>query len=547
MATAVRKRPKIRQFFSGPWDGVLNASDIPEAYKTKLYDAQNMFISGAESGGGWQLRAPFVLQKAGGALGTAGGRYGQCIFEHIRLDGTIDRYLFVGGKMYEWDGNTPGTYTDITPGAVTISATARIYCLTFANMLIVSDGVNKPWQYNPATATATVINYDSVPSAWTAYGRPVVNGGALHFIVNTVAGASLRTDFVWSEPGQPLVGYKQTGYLNTWTLTQTEADPLYALAASNAALYYFRKDSIGAITGVVGPNYQAGATLDSVSTDVGTTTPASVIVAHGAVWFLDELGHPWRFPFGGEPQPIWLQARDALAPATILTVTAQGFSVNHPDIPMVLMMSAQNQSLTGSTLYAFNATTGDYRGQWDCDGRRTIHTMGVLRDSGNNRSLCVLGGAPVSVTATDGAFLRQRTLSEMAFAMASWSDDNGTTISSVLTHQLGMRDVGEWQFDLVAVRARTVPGGNTYNMDLQYFTPRTTSTLSVVMSTPALINSTNPALGTGVVGVVAVGRAISILLIGTTLSQHFSVPLPSFMPDRVSVTAIDGGADPLAI
>lgn len=551
MTTKTRKRPKVHEFTSGPWDGVLNASDEPEAYKDKLYQAQNMILPGAETGGGWQLRPSFVLQQAGGVLGTVGGRYGQSIFEHVRLDGTIDRYLFVGGKMYEWNGATPGTYTDITPGAVTISATARIYCLTFANVLIVSDGVNKPWQYDPASTVATVIEYDSVPSAWTAFGKPVVNGGALHFVVDTVAGASLRTDFIWSEPDQPLVGYKQTGFLNTWTLTQTEADPLYALAASNAALYYFRRNSIGAITGVVGPNYQAGATLDSVSTDVGTTTPASVIVSHGSVWFLDETGKPWRFKFGGELEPIWRGLRDAItedgAVGTLTaTLAAASVSVSHPDLPLVLMgiWAAPPSVIAVKKLYVFDALNGGYRGNWDCDGGRFIHTLGVLHDAQQHNSLCVLGDANTQSTPTSGAFLRQHMLSE---GSPTWNDANGFTNCFVTTHQLGLRSIGDWLFDLVMVRARANGVTATYN--LAYFTPRTTSapSLNFTMSPVNFIAGSIRALATGIIGVAAAGRTISLVINGLISSAVPSGDYPVFMPDQVTVTAIDGGSDPLAL
>jgi hypothetical protein len=682
MTTATRKRPKTQVFSSGPWNGVINASDKAETSKDKLYAAQNMLISGAEQGGGWQMRAPFVIQQAGGTLGTAGGRYGQCIFEHIRLDGTIDRFLFVGGKLIVWNGAS--TYTDITPTNISISTTARIACLTFANVLIVNDGVNPPWQYDPATAVATYIAYGTaaanllsigaptttlavaqfrypgngvvttvgptasvpfvagttvtvslwgvfrvsitqggsfvvtpqaalmafasealahaaapaVPAGnwdlgvvtlqsnagvnwrstidalaggggatpaqvtnyyassvlqWAAFGKPVVNGGALHFIVDNVNGASLRTDFIWSEPAQPLVGYRQTGYANTWTLTQTEADPLYALAATNSALYYFRRDSIGAITGVVGPNYQAGATLDSVSTDVGSTTPFSVIVAHNAVWFLDDNGKPWRFAFGAAPEPIWLQARDATivnGSNALASIAQCAISINHPDIEMVLMASFQSSASAqgASVLYAFNATTGEYRGTWDCDGGRIIHTMGVLRDASDHQSLCILGDAVTASTPTSGTFLRQRVLSEMLTNV--WNDPtNGYTMCSVLTHQLGVRDVGEWMFDLIAIRARASQIGVNINMQMYYYTPRggQSTIFTVNMSTPQLINGSTMGFGRGIVGVKADGRDLSVLLDGHTLSAQQTGLLPAFMPDLVTVTAIDGGADPLAM
>lgn len=98
------------------------------------------------------MRPPFALLQAGGVLGTVGGRHGQRSFAHYALDGTVYRFEFIGGRIYRWDGNV--TFTDVTPIGITISATARIYCATFADKLIVHDGTNKPW-YVPSSGCAS--------------------------------------------------------------------------------------------------------------------------------------------------------------------------------------------------------------------------------------------------------------------------------------------------------------------------------------------------------------------------------------------------------
>jgi hypothetical protein len=53
------------------------------------------------------------------------GRQGQCLFMHRRLNGTIQRYTFGGGRMYLWDGAS--TYTEITPVGITIDRTNPMF------------------------------------------------------------------------------------------------------------------------------------------------------------------------------------------------------------------------------------------------------------------------------------------------------------------------------------------------------------------------------------------------------------------------------------
>src|SRR5690606_22099470 len=131
---------------------------------------------------------------------------------------------------------------------------------------------------------------------------------AVFFILQTVEGVAARTTIAWSEPNQPGVGYQQTDYDNAWTLTQTSADPLYALAATNDALYYFRAFSIGAITGAPNVNFQNTATHDVVSGNVGCVESSTVRTFRNYVYFADAQSRPYRFAMGGAPEPIWQQA-----------------------------------------------------------------------------------------------------------------------------------------------------------------------------------------------------------------------------------------------
>lgn len=65
---------------------------------------------------------------------------------------------------------------------------------------------------------ATVINVDSVPSAWSAFGPMAVWNARLWFLLNTLGGTTVRDTLVHSEVADPTTGYKQTNYADYWEL-----------------------------------------------------------------------------------------------------------------------------------------------------------------------------------------------------------------------------------------------------------------------------------------------------------------------------------------
>src|SRR5213592_4672306 len=133
MATTARARRPGRSggrtipIQSGPWLGVNDATDPFENSDRYLYDAVNCYMPDPQRGSGTYQRPGWKCQNAGAPL-IGSNRQGQCVYEHVELDGTLRRFLVVGGKMWRWNGDIGApTFTDVTPVGVTI-ATSILFC-----------------------------------------------------------------------------------------------------------------------------------------------------------------------------------------------------------------------------------------------------------------------------------------------------------------------------------------------------------------------------------------------------------------------------------
>jgi hypothetical protein len=383
-------------FSSGPWyQGVIFSDGSPSMYKGggALVDAVNMYCPAPHLRAPWRSR-PNVTRVGSFQLGSGSTRDGQCVFDHTRPDGTNDPLMFAGGKMYVWNGSISApSVTDITPGAVTIATTGRIYCATFGGLLIVTDGVNTPWTYDPDTATATLIDLDGSGTAWTAFGPPVVYGGKVFFILATLGATTYRSRIVWSEEADPSIGYMQVTagntYTNFWTLTQTSSDPLICLAATNAALYYFRASSIGQITGLVNAAFATTATHDSVSQTIGSTAPATIVQVDEDIYFLDIQSRQWRIK-NGALDPLWKAINafgpdvDAGAPPAAVRVSAV--------MPTERLVLADfgNSTFASSGRRVWDADSGTFQGSWNFPFPIT-DAIGTLRSSDGLPFLFIIG------------------------------------------------------------------------------------------------------------------------------------------------------------
>jgi hypothetical protein len=222
----------------------------------------------------------------GSRLGSGSDRTGQRLYQFTKRNGTEYTIGVCGGRVYtfNWGSNTWTEVlngTDFTAASITLSTTAKVYCVTMADGCIFSDGTNVPFSWD-GTSHGGLTKLTNCPPL---YGQPVVYYAKLFGIK-----AAARQTIVWSEEGTPNTGYEAGGYQNAWDLIQTETEGLYALAATNDALYYWRSDSIGAITGAVTTDFRTTGTREAVSENVGTRSPASVIVIGNRPHFVSQFG-----------------------------------------------------------------------------------------------------------------------------------------------------------------------------------------------------------------------------------------------------------------
>ena len=446
MATRTRRAPTRQVLSNGPWKGVRDTIEPFDDTTDLAQDATNIYISDIVNGSGAMARSGFSLLNTGAAIYTGKG---QCVYTHVALDGTPYPFVVGGGRLYRGNG-TLASFTDVTPAGVTIDATARVKMVSLGDDLIVNDSVHAPWigsNLGGTPITGTYIQYDAANSAWAAHDITVWGGGIVA-VLHQVAGVPRHSDISWSEPGTPATGWQQLDFDNNWTLEQTGSSPIYAIVGTNVALYYFRANSIGAISGALGPDLQTTSTHDAISFNVGTRYWASVQLFGNHIYFADITGRPWRVALGSTPEAIWLNLRSQIAkapsmfPALTEQVLCSGFE---PSLNLYLLASyTQNPAITAppNEMYSIDARTGQYCGRWNIKGPNgvSIEAMGTLQDSLEGTRLVVLGSKTAGPAAGGWAW----SMNAVTTAASSHLTTEGTR-SSLITTEAGLRLATEGQ------------------------------------------------------------------------------------------------------
>src|SRR5215471_17855710 len=404
---------------SGPWKGVFDTVDPFDlgASDNKLAQAKNCYIPDAQGGSGVYARNGFAPAHGWTPLTTSvlGPLYGQAVYAHHMLDGTVLNFVVVGGKLLRLDSAGATTATDVTPplpitmntGNTPVYLTSMVANIggVTQTVLIVSDGNVRPWVGTNLTSTpitGTYIDYDGAGVEWTAYGQPVVWQGALFCILKSVGGVARREDIGWSEPGDPFTGWQQPASDNNMTLVLAGAPvasggPLTAIVPTNVALYYFRAHSIGAIAGAIDALTTAN-TLDVISFNIGTTACRTIQQFGTAMFFADNWGRPYMLHPGNPPMPIWKQMRNVVrnwgsnGADQLQYVSSSVIEPTHNLYLVALRVAdlvGHGMEVPPKTIYAFDALTGNYMGEWTIwerndDGGIGVSCLGIL-DNGSDR------------------------------------------------------------------------------------------------------------------------------------------------------------------
>jgi len=401
MAVALGRRKSL---VAGPWKGVFNSKDPFDDAPDLLVDARNVYIPDPDNASGVYARPGFVLSNNGAAIYTDATTFkGQGAWTHFELDGTTINFAVFGGKLFRQDT----LWTDVTPVGVTIDGgiATRVYSADLGGTMAVTDGVHRPWVASSLASTpivGTYIDFDSAGTNWQAYGPPVVYGDSGFFVLTAVGSVAARIDIAWSEANDWTTGYQQTNFDNRWTLEQTGTQPIYALAATNVALYYFRARSIGAISGAVGPDLASTATHDLISNNVGTIAPQTVVQFGNTIFFCDPVGRPWRFATGNAPEPIWHQLRsiveaaDTGYPAITAIVSTATFDPTLNLYVVAIWSPSPGSAASPTEAHWFDAYTGRYVGRMSIgpsDPGTTLDCLASFVDSNGRGSLVALGSA----------------------------------------------------------------------------------------------------------------------------------------------------------
>lgn len=427
--------PKPRGYASGPWSAVMDSPDPSTGGPNLLRDAQNVYPEQADVGTAWMGRPGFTALSVSQQLGDAGRRAAQGFYEFVKLDGTRYRCAIVHGKFYTYSYGT-GLFTNIAVGGgCTIDPDAQsVAMLTFANQLIISDGVNTPCAWDGTTWT-------KLTAAPIFYGKPWVYYDFLFGIK-----VSERTTIVWSAVADPTIGYEAGGYNNAWTLGQSAQDPLTAGFGLNEVMVVFRARSATSIMGLPGDaDFSSQATREGVSETLGTTSPFAVVAFETGVFFLDADARPQRYRKGYGVDlnpPAWTGCRvlsAQLPPAYLFTaVGCYDPQSNH----IIFAVPNFGETIPSFCLTA-DAGNATYSGRWT---GFPVNAIGVWTDA-SGEQLLVHGGP------TDGyPYLHGSTQSGIY-------DDNFVAGAAAIDHILEITPVGydakvEKQWDRVDVSLR---------------------------------------------------------------------------------------------
>lgn len=298
---------QLLELSDGPWQGMVDAISPTTQTQGKYLLGQNVYPLDPSIGEGVVGRPGVrVMGAIGGAVGA---RRSQGFYQFTKRNGTEHTIRIVGGKFYTLNWTTEVwaevlTTAQLTAAAITLSTTAQIAFLTFSDKVLISDGVNTPWQWD-GTVGAGLTKLVNAP---VFYGPPTAYSGRIWAIK-----AAETSTLVWSEVDDAATGYEVGGYNNAWTISQTDPNRLYRLIGTNESLYVLRARSGTIISGSVTSTFSASASRESLSDTIGTMSPFAVTVQDLNIITLDADMHPQLLrPGGAGFTQLWTQLRETL-------------------------------------------------------------------------------------------------------------------------------------------------------------------------------------------------------------------------------------------
>ncbi len=314
-----RTYPSFAPVRCGPWEGVTDTVEPQTARPNRAQLMRNCYATTTDTGVAVVGVPGFV--KVGSQLGSGGARAAQWVGQYNTTLGVKKSVVIVNGTIIEYDHGTDAFTTVVSAAnfataTITISTTARIYCVVFNDKLVVSDGVNKPFSWDGTAGAGGLTPLSNAP---VAFGQPVVYYFKLFFIK-----ATEPDTIVWSEEGLENTGYEAGGYANAWNLGGTKGEKIVALPSTNEYLGLSRPRSATTITGAVNDQFKTTGTRNAVSERVGTNSPGGTLVLDEGTLLVDADGKPqfwWRGSGFEQNPPLWADCETTVRPIPRITLT----------------------------------------------------------------------------------------------------------------------------------------------------------------------------------------------------------------------------------
>lgn len=370
-----RQPRRVRKFQVGPLLGLRDSYDpFVSSDPQRAVVIENMYPIELDKPSAFVGRPGF--DQAGAQLGATNKRTGQLVYQFTKQDGTEYTVAIVGGQgIYTYNWSTEAwsqvvTVANLTTASITLSETARCYAVTFADKMVITDGVNKPFTWDGTSGAGGLASLTNAP---VIYGQPTVYYNKLFGIKNTE-----RNVIVWSEENDPTIGYETAPYSNSWQLVQANVGALFVIVGTNEALYYFRANSIGAIRGAVTPEFSTDGTREGVSETVGTLSPAGVVYKESRLYFVDSRARPHVIQPGAGATPHWEDIHETLRSIdTTAANLAEADCVYDPTTQLVLFGLTELGQSDPSGFIVFNPVLNIPVAVWR---GWTFHRIGVVKN-----------------------------------------------------------------------------------------------------------------------------------------------------------------------
>jgi hypothetical protein len=236
--------------------------------------AENFYLDGRA----WKMRPG--IRQAGSQLTGGSGKPVQMVAHFEALDGTYYTVAICNADLftYNWATNA-WAQTDLATKSITIDSSAKCDWAVSRGRLIVTDGVNKPFMFDPSGPTYTTLT-----------NAPIAGGDEIYYdkaFLYDLPGANGNV-FEWSDEGDPVNGY--AGENQDWEFAQTDGGPVTCMVGLNEKMVVMKEDSIALLKGAVEDSFQTDAVREGVSETEGTMGKWNVVVVEGDVYHIAKTG-----------------------------------------------------------------------------------------------------------------------------------------------------------------------------------------------------------------------------------------------------------------